>query len=288
MKIAARFASLALAYLLVAGLSYGAMAQATAPAAPPADPNAPPNPAAQQFSVNQPIGDWAVRCAQTTVKSPAPCDVIQLTVNQDTKARIMSFSLAYVPSRDTYAMQVIVPTGVALQRGMTLALGEQALNGVKFTRCERDGCYVESLVDAATVSALSATGATTNVTVVGYGQTNEVSLPISLNGFGDAMNRMRTLARDRAVPIPMDQPTPPPLTPQARIVPTAAPAEPGSPAAPAAAPAPAAATPPAPAAQAAAPPPAAAKAAAPPAAKAPAPAAKAAPPAGKAPAPAAK
>jgi hypothetical protein len=179
----------------------------------------------------------------------------------------MSFSLAFVPSRDTYAMQVIVPTGVALQRGMTLALGEQALNGVKFTRCERDGCYVEALVDAATVTALSATGATTNVTVVGYGQTNDVSLPISLNGFGDAMNRMRTLARERAVPIPMDQPTPPPLTPQARIVPTAAPTEPG---APVTAPAPAAApaAPPAPAPKAAAPPPAAK--AAPPAAKAPA------------------
>ena len=26
----------------------------------------------------------------------------------------MSFSLAYLPSRDSYAMQVIVPTGVAL------------------------------------------------------------------------------------------------------------------------------------------------------------------------------
>ena len=262
MMIAARFTSLVVAYLLVAGLSYGALAQGAAP--PPAPPTGDPNaPAAQQFSVNQPIGDWAVRCAQTTLKSPAPCDVIQLTVNQDSKARIMSFSLAYVPSRDTYAMQVIVPTGVALQRGVTLALGEQALNGVKFSRCERDGCYVEALVDAATVTALSGAGATTNVTVIGYGQTNEVNLPISLNGFGDAMNRMRTLARERAVPIPMDQPTPPPLSPQARIVPAAAPAEPGAPAAPATAPAPAPA--PAPAAKAAPPP--AAKAAAPPAAK---------------------
>src|SRR5215470_17289380 len=63
-------------------------------AAPPADPNAPPAP---QFSINEPLGDWAVRCALTTVKSPAPCDVIQLTVNQDTKQRIMSFSLAFVP-----------------------------------------------------------------------------------------------------------------------------------------------------------------------------------------------
>ncbi len=120
MIIAARFASLALVFGLVAGLSFGALAQAAAPAQGAGDAGTAPNPAAQQFSVNTPIGDWAVRCAQTAVKSPAPCDVIQLTVNQDSKARIMSFSLAYLPSRDTYAMQVIVPTGVARTRGMII------------------------------------------------------------------------------------------------------------------------------------------------------------------------
>jgi len=210
-----------------------------------------PNPAAQQFSVNTPVGDWAVRCAQTTVKSPAPCDVIQLTVNQDSKARIMSFSLAYLPSRDTYAMQVIVPTGVALTRGMIVSAGNVALQGVKFTRCERDGCYVEALVDGAAVNALSAAGATTSVTVVGYGQSNEVNLPVSLNGLADALNRMRTLARERAIPIPADQPTPQALTVTAYTpAPVVAPPVPAGAPAPKAAPAPA----PAPAPKSAAPP----------------------------------
>lgn len=257
MVIAARFASLALVFALTAGISYGALAQAAAPPPPAAAPDgAPPNPAAQQFSVNTPVGDWAVRCAQTTVKSPAPCDVIQLTVNQDTKVRIMSFSLAYLPSRDSYAMQVIVPTGVALQKGMTVAAGDRALQNVKYTRCERDGCYVEALIDAAAVTALSAAGVTTNVNVVGYGQTNLVSLPISTNGFADALNRMRTLSRERAIPIPMDQPTPPPLTVTAYTPPPPPePAPAGAPGkAPAAAPAPSPAPAPAPAPKAAAPP----------------------------------
>ncbi len=262
MIIAARFASLGLVFALVAGLSFGALAQAAAPVQGAGDAGTAPNPAAQQFSVNTPVGDWAVRCAQTTVKSPAPCDVIQLTVNQDSKARIMSFSLAYLPSRDTYAMQVIVPTGVALTRGMIVSAGTLALQGVKFTRCERDGCYVEALVDAAAVNALSAAGATTNVTVVGYGQSNEVNLPVSLNGFADALNRMRTLARERAVPIPMDQPTPPPLTVTAYTPPPPTPPAPAA-GAPGAAPAPA----PAPTVLPAPAPAPAAKAAAPPAAK---------------------
>src|SRR5262249_36986901 len=141
-------------------------------AAPPADPNAPPPP---QFSVNQPYGDWAVRCALETVKSPAPGDLIQLTVNQDTKHRIMSFSLAYGPSRDSYALQLIVPIGVALSKGVSLAAGDRSLDSVKYTRCERDGCYVELLVDAPTVAALQAeggTGKSTTVSIYSYGQAN--------------------------------------------------------------------------------------------------------------------
>jgi invasion protein IalB len=191
---------------LLALLSAQAPAATPPAGAPPADPNAP------QFSVNQPFGDWAVRCALTTVKSPAPCDVLQLTVNQDTKQRIMSFSLAFVPSRNAYALQVIVPIGVALARGLTVVSGDRPLNNVKYNRCERDGCYVELLVDQPTITAMSAVGGqgkSTNVTVVSYGQFTDINLPVSLNGFPEALERMRTLARERATALPASTTTPP-------------------------------------------------------------------------------
>jgi len=199
--------------LFAAMAASSAVLAAPAPAPPPA-PAADQNgqPAQPQFSVNQPYGDWAVRCALTTVKSPAPCDVIQLTINQDTKQRVMSFSLAFVPSRNAYAMQVIVPTGVALARGMSLAAGDRSLNNVKYNRCERDGCYVELLVDVPTIASLSASGGAgkkTNVTIVGYGQNNQLDLPVSLNGFPEALDRMKTLAQQRAVALPATAATPP-------------------------------------------------------------------------------
>ena len=206
-----------------------AAAPAGAPAAaalPAGAPGAPP-----QFSVNQPVGDWAVRCALTTVRSPAPCDMIQITVNQDSKQRVMSISFAYVPSRDAYAMQAVVPTGVALARGMTLAAGaDRALQGVRYNRCERDGCYVEALVDAPTLAAIGSAGEATSVTVTGYGQFNEFKLPVSLKGFTEALDRMRGLARDRAVAIPAGTPTPPPIgaTPIAQDPAAAAPAAPAA------------------------------------------------------------
>jgi invasion protein IalB len=198
-------------------------AEAAPAPAQPAPPAGAPQPA-NQFSVNQAVGDWAVRCALTTVKSPAPCDIVQVAVNQDSKLRVMSFSLAYVPSRDAYAMQVVVPTGVALSRGLTLAAGNRSLNGAKFNRCERDGCYVEMLIDNPTVTALGGAGKSTSISVVAYGKTDPFQLPVSLNGFTDALERMKGLSRERAVALPAGTPTPTPVsaTPNPAPAPAAA------------------------------------------------------------------
>jgi invasion protein IalB len=219
------FARLALIAGLLAALPIVALAQQPpAPAAPPpADPNAAAAAAAaQQFSINQNVGDWVVRCVLTSVKSPAPCEVLQSTVNKDTQQSISSMSIAYVPSRETYAMQIVVPTGVALAKGLTLA---PPLNAVKFTRCERDGCYVEMLIDNAAITSLAGAGKGATIGVVGYGRANEIKLPVSLTGFPEAMDRMKTFARERAVALPNNAPVlPSSAAPTAPAPPSAAPA----------------------------------------------------------------
>ena len=100
----------------------------------------------RSFPINQNVGDWVVRCVQTAVKSPAPCEVLQVTDQQRQQAAAFE-----PPSRSPMfqaviaAMQVVVPAGVALGKGL-LQLGPST-QGLKFTRCEIDGCYVESVVD---------------------------------------------------------------------------------------------------------------------------------------------
>jgi invasion protein IalB len=227
--------SAAVAAGLLCALPAIALAQAAAPAAAPAAPTpAAPSPAAptaaapadqsaaaqaaQQFSINQNVGDWVVRCVQTTVKSPAPCEVLQVTVNRDNKQRLSSFSIAFVPSRDAYAIQVVVPTGVALAKGLLLA---NSPNGMKFTRCERDGCYVEAVIDNTVVTNLGKAGKATEIAVVPYGKTDQIKFPVSLTGFTEAMDRMKTYAKDRAIALP-----PPPVQPGAPAAPAAAPRAP--------------------------------------------------------------
>jgi invasion protein IalB len=233
MSIRRRAAPLALSALTF--LSPGNVL-AQAPAAPPpaAPPPAPPAEGQQQppsqFSITQNVGDWTVRCVLETVKSPAPCDMLQVGVDSNTKVTRTTFSLAYVPSRDAYAMQVMVPPAVSLTRGLVIAAGARSLNGAKFTRCEREGCFVELLTDAAFLTALEGVGKTTKMTYVNYGpDATPRDIPVSLTGFPEALDRMKTLAKARAVALP-----PPPA---ATAPAAAAPARPA--AAPAARPAPA-------------------------------------------------
>src|SRR5437868_6658841 len=179
-----------------------ALAQAPAantPAPAAADQSGAAAQAAPQFSVNQNVGDWVVRCVQTTVKSPAPCEVLQVTVTKDNKQRLSSLSIAFVPSRDAYAMQVVVPTGVSLVKGLILG---PSPNGLKFTRCERDGCYVEAVIDNSVITSLAKAGKSSNIVVVAYGKTDQIKFPVSLTGFNEAVDRMKSYSKDRAVALP--------------------------------------------------------------------------------------
>lgn len=166
----------------------------------------------------QTFGDWTVRCFP--VKTAAPCDMIQIAVNKDRKQRVTSVSLAYVPSRDNYATQIIVPLGVSFSSGLTLAAGSRKIDGLKFRRCENDGCYVETGVAKSAIEAFATAGNSGTITVALYRGNKSISLPLSLNGFVPAVNRLKELARAKAVapapattPAPGTAPAPAPATP---------------------------------------------------------------------------
>src|ERR1700749_405843 len=99
----------AIAGILLASGAALAQAPADAGAAPPAAPKAPDV---------KTIGDWAVRCFP--VSSPSPCDVYQELDDQRTRQRVLSLSIAYIPSLDRHALMVTVPLEVAIPKGVVL------------------------------------------------------------------------------------------------------------------------------------------------------------------------
>ena len=160
----------------------------------------------------QSFGDWTVRCFN--VKTAAPCDMIQIAVNKDKKQRVSSVSLAYVPSRDNYAVQIIVPLGVSFQSGLTLAAGDKKIESLKFRRCENDGCYIETGLAKNAVEQLQYGGNSGTITVALYRSNKPISLPMSMNGFVQAASKLKELAREKAVTPPPAAATPAPAAAQ--------------------------------------------------------------------------
>ena len=164
-----------------------------APAAPaqpaPSAPAQPPKPV-----INKPYDDWAVRCYD--VKSPAPCDMIQSAANRQTQQRVMFISLGYAPAADSHLMQLILPLGVSFSRGVTIIAGETKMEGFRFRRCERDGCYIETKLDNNVIEALLKAQEAKIAFASDDGQ--DLSLPLSLKGFPQAHSELLRLNRERA------------------------------------------------------------------------------------------
>ncbi len=198
-----------IAMSLLSALSSAARAQDAAVTAPaigapvPEFTPATPVQAVQQPAINPNLlvdelhGDWSVRCFN--VESQAPCDILQLGTNAETQQRVSLTSIAYVPTSQSYLAQIIVPLGVGLSRGLSLEAGEALLVGLKFNRCEVDGCYVEIAFPQATIEALSTLTENTLITVIAYGQGDTLEMPFSINGFAEAIEHMVDEAEDRAV-----------------------------------------------------------------------------------------
>ena len=91
---------------LAGALAFGLFAASVAFAAP------------IQPSETKTFGDWMVRCYP--VASPSPCDMYELLANKQNNQRVMSLSIAYLPSGDKHVIQVAVPLGVLIPKGLVI------------------------------------------------------------------------------------------------------------------------------------------------------------------------
>ena len=173
--------------------------------------NAPSGPV--QPSETKPFGDWTVRCYP--VKSPSPCDMFELLANKQTQQRVLSVSIAYMPSGDRHVIQIAVPLGVSIQRGLILQSDAYTSPALHYRRCDRGGCYVEMLMQNEAVQALAGAGTQAKIRVFAVtGKAFEI--PFSLNGFSDAHGAMQDLARKKVAGVetpPAAPATPAPATP---------------------------------------------------------------------------
>jgi invasion protein IalB len=141
------------------------------------------------------FGDWMVRCFPVS-KSPSPCDMFELLANKKSGDRVMSVSIAYIPSTDKHVIQIAVPLGVLIQKGVVLTSDKYTSPMLNYRRCDRGGCYVEMLFDNTAVDQLAGSTGPARIKIVAFGG-KEFDIPFSLNGFSDAHGTMTDLARKK-------------------------------------------------------------------------------------------
>ena len=141
------------------------------------------------------IGDWLVRCFPIT--SPSPCDMFQELEDQRTRQRILSFSIAHVPSLNRDGIQIGVPLEVSIPRGLFIVAGNYTSPNLKFRYCDRNGCFVQVPLDTPAIAALGKAGDEGKVRIFADGG-KQYELRFSLKGFAGAHDDMVTQAKAKA------------------------------------------------------------------------------------------
>ena len=141
------------------------------------------------------VEDWIVRCFP--IQSPSPCDMFQEQDQQQTRQRVLSLSIAYVPSLDRHAIQVSVPLDISIPKGVTIQAEGYTSPVLKYRRCDRNGCYVEQAVDNALVEGLAKSGGSGKVNIFADNG-KSYALNFSLKGFTAAHDDMVAQAKAKA------------------------------------------------------------------------------------------
>jgi len=147
----------------------------------------------------KPVGDWFVRCFP--IQSPSPCDMFQELDSPASKQRVLSISLAYVPGVDRHAIQIMVPLEIAIQKGVTIKTDSFTSPQLKYRRCDRNGCYIETPVDNNFVEAIGRSGGEKGKVNIVADNGKSYALDFYLKGFSAAHDDMVSQARAKAKPV---------------------------------------------------------------------------------------
>lgn len=132
-------------------------------------------------------GDWAVRCVERS--GLLPCDIVQTLKDTKSKKPVMQISYSYMPEKDIYGAQVMLPLGFMINAGVLIRLdGKTDVTDYPVTRCEPEGCFVEKLVKPGELDSFRIAKA--GVLIVLGKDGKPIAFPFSLKGFGDALASM--------------------------------------------------------------------------------------------------
>ena len=141
-------------------------------------------------SLQETFGDWQVACV---VQGPAKrCALTQEQVNQQSRQRVFAIELS--TTGDKLEGVLLMPFGLALDRGVTLQIDDQpAQAALKFRTCLPGGCLVPLSLDGKSAASLKV-GTVLKARAAADGGTDQL-YTVSLKGFAQALERVAALSK---------------------------------------------------------------------------------------------
>lgn len=133
-------------------------------------------------------GDWVIRCQQAS--DAKRCELSQTLVLQGQSAPIALIAFGREKKGDPLRMVIQLPTNVTFEGGVkaSLANGEPAVD-MTFRRCFPAGCFADANMTDALIAKLKGHSEPLSIKFKD-GTEREISLPLSLKGFGPALDAL--------------------------------------------------------------------------------------------------
>jgi invasion protein IalB len=155
--------------------------------------------AASPVTETHEFGSWAVRCYRA---AGAACDLSQSVVLKSRNLRELGISIVYIPNRNQYGGQFVVPLGVSFAKGMTIVVGSYRLQNLRYHRCERIGCFVEGILPQALIDSMSEDENAKAAVQIEAVDGRKFAFPFTLNGFGEGVALLKQLDTKRSITVP--------------------------------------------------------------------------------------
>jgi invasion protein IalB len=134
--------------------------------------------------------DWTLRCGKSQ-QGPEVCELQQQQTDREGRT-VMAVAVGTVPGSSDLGLLIILPLGILLPPGVSLAIDGGAEVPLQVERCERQGCRIEMLLEPALLNRLKA-GREAKVffeALNPQGELTRLGVPVSLLGFTAALNEL--------------------------------------------------------------------------------------------------
>ncbi len=143
-------------------------------------------------AINEVYSDWTVDCRINDGQKL--CVLSQSQGDARTNQRIFAIELR-APKEGRAEGTILMPFGLKLENGAVLKLDDKDLGqGLRFSTCIPTGCLLPISFPTAATDAMK-TGKTLTAAALNLSNGDVVTFNISLNGFGQALDRIADLAK---------------------------------------------------------------------------------------------